>query len=81
MDRQKVGAAAHVDDRLEQLDPHLGSPTGGNVRVVGDYAHAERACALGDECPDPAESDNPECLAVDLDPLPPLAFPLTVHQG
>ena len=74
MDGEEVGLGDELVER-QQLDVHLPRPLGGDERVVGDEAHAERRRPLGDELADAAEADDAERLVGQLDALPPAALP------
>ena len=75
MDRQEVGGRADLRDRRHEHHPHLCGTPGGDVRIVGDQVHAERAGALGDQRAHAAEADDPQGLRVELNALPPLSLP------
>ena len=67
-------------ERRHELDAELAGAVGAHVRVEGDELHAERVRALRDEHADPAEPDDAERLAVELDALPPRPVPLAVVE-
>ena len=61
-------------------DAELAGAIRADERVVGDESHPERVRALRDQHADPAEADDPERLAVELDALPLRAVPLAGLQ-
>ena len=65
----QVGAAEHLLDALQPLDPELAEALGGDELVEGDDVHLEALGALGDELADAAEADHAERLAVELGAL------------
>ena len=80
VDRQEVGLG---DDLLEghQLDASEAGALGRDVRVIGDQAHPEPACPVGDELADAPETSDAQGLVGELDALPFAALPPTVDEG
>ena len=72
-----AGQVDRHDVRLDQerlqarreLDSQRSRPFLRHIRVVRDDPHAERERALGDHGADPAQANDPERLAHELDPL------------
>ena len=60
--------------------PISSGPLGRQVRVVGHQAHPERQCPLRHQGADPAQTDDPEGLAVQFDAFPTRAFPAARFQ-
>ena len=60
--------------------PSWRARSGAHERVVRDEAHAERVRTLRDQHADPAEPDDPERLAVELDAFPLRAVPAAGAQ-
>ena len=69
VDGDEVGLADQVVEG-DKLGAYLPGPVVGQVRVVGDQAHAESERPLGHQSSYPAEADDPEGLAVELDAFP-----------
>jgi hypothetical protein len=79
--RDEVGLRQQLVDRGEQLDAQRRGAVLGDVGVVADEAHLERAGTLGDERSDAPEPDDRERLLVELGAGELAALPLARLQG
>ena len=70
VNRHEVGAGEELLDGLDELDADLTGPLAAHERVVGDQVHPERRGPLGDQHSHPAQAEDAEGLAVQLDALP-----------
>ena len=75
MDGDVVGLGEEFVER-DALDLHGLGATGGEVRVVGEYAHAEGLGAFGDFAADAAETDDTEGLFKEFDAGETFSIPL-----
>src|SRR5208283_2113888 len=76
----------HVGNGEELFEGHhpyaeLGGTLLGDERVVGDALHVHRVCPLCNFEPDPAETDDPERLLVELHAHELRALPLLLFQA
>ena len=79
MDGQEIGLADQVLEG-DQLSAHSPGPIGRQIRVVGHEAHPERQRPLRHQGADPAQTDDPEGLAVQFHAFPTRAFPAARFQ-
>jgi len=79
MHRDEVGLA-HQLLEIHELHAHVPGPVRRDKGVVGDQAHAEGHRPLSHQGPYPAEADDTEGLAVELDSFPLGPLPLSRHQ-
>ena len=77
---EEVGGRVHVLRRLDPLGAELAEALGRDVRVVGDDAHPEPERAARDLLPDPAEAEDAERLAGELDAAVRAALPAALLQ-
>ena len=78
--REEVGGGEDVVGRRGLLGAELPEALGGDERVVGDDAHAERLGADRDELADAAEAEDAEGLALDLGAAELAALPLAAGE-
>src|SRR5205823_1932282 len=68
MQDDEVRGGIHVLGRLDSLRAQLAESLRRDVRVVRDNAHPESESAAGHLLPDPAEAEDAERFAGELDP-------------
>ena len=78
--REEVGDGVDVLGRLDAVGAELAEPLGRDERVVRDDAHAEPERAAGDLLPDPAEAEDAESLAGELDAAVRVALPAALLE-
>jgi hypothetical protein len=72
---------AHQLLDAHELDTHELGPIHRYERVVGHQTHAERQRPLSHQGTDPAQPDDTEGFAIELDAFPLGSLPLPCHQG
>ena len=73
--RQEVGYGENVVLGLDPAHPELAKAVLGDERVVRDHVHPEADGAAGDLLSDPAEAEDAQRLAFELDPAVARALP------
>ncbi len=77
---EEVGAAEDLVLGERVLDTELPEALVRDERVVGDDLHAEADGSAGNLLADPAETEHPEGLALELDSTPPGPLPTTLLE-
>ena len=81
VERDEVGGAEHAPPARRAFDPDLAEAVVADERVVADDPHPEADRPPRDLLADPAEAEDPERLACELDPAPAGALPAALLQG
>ena len=81
VDRHEIRLDQQRFERGHRLDAHLLGSLDAHVRIERDHAHPEAERTSGDQRPDPAEADQPDRLAGELDALPCGSLPPALGQG